>query len=119
MGIAERRLREKEQIRTAILTTAWNMVKKEGWQSLSIRKIADAIEYSVPVIYDYFNSKDEILFEFAREGFKILAKKIEQAKAKEENPAVQLKLIAHAYWDFACKYKEYYQLMYGVGMQGC
>lgn len=119
MGVAERRLREKEQIRTAILTTAWNMVKKEGWQSLSIRKIADAIEYSVPVIYDYFGSKDEILFEFAKEGFSMLAKKIEQARAKDEDPAVQLKEIAHAFWDFACKYKEYYQLMYGVGMQGC
>ena len=119
MGIAERRKREKEQIRTAILTTAWSMVKKEGWQSLSIRKIADAIEYSVPVIYDYFENKEEILFEFAKEGFRMLTKKIDRAMAKSEDPAEQLKLIANAQWDFACRYKEYYQLMYGLGMQGC
>ena len=119
MGIIERRQRERERIRSTILGAAWTMVKKEGWQSLSIRRIADAIEYSVPVIYDYFENKEEILVEFAKEGFRILAKKIQLAKAKKVDPADQLKVIAYAHWDFACRYKEYYQLMYGVGMQGC
>jgi len=119
MGITERRLREKEKLRLAILETAWQMVKDEGWQSLSIRRIADAIEYSVPVIYDHFENKEAILFEFAKEGFRILVKKIEEAKAKKEDPSEQLKLIAYAHWDFAFKYKEHYQLMYGLGMQGC
>lgn len=119
MGITERRLREKEKLRSTILGTAWNMVENDGWQSLSIRKIADAIEYSVPVIYDHFQNKEAILFEFAKEGFTLLAKKIEIAKGKTEDPAGQLKLIAYAYWDFAFKYREHYQLMYGLGMQGC
>ena len=119
MGISERRLREKEKLRSSILGTAWNMVETDGWQSLSIRRIADAIEYSVPVIYDHFQNKEAILFEFAKEGFTILAKKIEEAKAKKKEPGEQLKLIAYAYWDFAFKYREHYQLMYGLGMQGC
>lgn len=119
MGISERRLREKEKLRSAILGTAWRMVKDEGWQSLSIRRIADAIEYSVPVIYDHFENKEAILFEFAKEGFQLLAKKIEEAKAKTKDPAEQLKLIAYAYWDFAVRHKEHYKLMYGLGMQGC
>jgi len=119
MGIAERRFREKEKLRSAILDTAWQMVKNEGWQSLSIRKIADAIEYSVPVIYDHFENKEAILFEFGKEGFRILAKKIGEAKGKKEDPAEQLKLMANAFWDFASRYKEHYQLMYGQGMMGC
>jgi len=119
MGITERRLREKEKVRSAILSTAWQMVKEDGWQSLSIRKIADAIEYSVPVIYDYFENKDAILFEFGKEGFRMLAKKIRTAKETKEDPVEQLKVIANAYWDFASKNKEYYQLMYGLGMVGC
>ena len=86
MGIIERRQREKERIRTTILEAAWTMVKKEGWQSLSIRRIADAVEYSVPVIYDYFENKEELLIEFAKEGFRILAKKIQLAKAKKREP---------------------------------
>ena len=119
MGISERRTREKEKVKSAILETAWQMVKDDGWQSLSIRKIADAIEYSVPVIYDHFENKEAILFEFGKEGFRALTKKIEAAKVKGNDPAEQLKLIAQAYWDFASKNKEYYQLMYGLGMPGC
>ena len=119
MGISDRRLREKEKVRSAILGTAWQMVKEEGWHSLSIRKIADAIEYSVPVIYDHFENKEAILVEFAREGFRLLSKKIQQAKEKSGNPAEQLKIIADAYWNFAFKNKEHFKLMYGQGMPGC
>lgn len=119
MGIAERRLKQKEELRTRILATAWQMVKEEGWQSLSIRKIAEAIEYSVSVIYEHFDSKEAILLEFGKEGFGLLAKKIQQAKAKSADPEEQLKAIALAYWNFASRNREYYQLMFGLGMQGC
>jgi len=119
MGTTERRLRAKEQIRSAIMDTAWQMVKEEGWQSLSIRKIADAIEYSVPVIYDHFENKEAILAEFGLVGFDLLSKKIKQAKEKHAEPVGQLKAMADAYWNFALKNKEYYQLMYGVGMACC
>ena len=119
MGTAERKSREKEKLRATILDTAWQMVKEEGWQSLSIRKIADAIEYSVPFIYQHFENKEAILFEFGKEGFKLLAKKIQAAREKTDDPEEQLRLIAFAYWDFAFKNKELFQLMYGLGMQGC
>ena len=119
MGIAERRLRQKEEMRTAILATAWQMVKEDGWQSLSIRKIADAIEYSVPVIYDHFENKEAILLEFGKDGFGLLIRKIQQAKKKTADPAEQLKAMADAYWNFAFKNKEYYQLMFGLGMACC
>ena len=116
MGISERRLRQKEEVRTRILATAWQIVKDEGWQSLSIRKIADAIEYSVPVVYDHFVNKECILIEFAREGFCLLCKKMQQAKVKHTDPAEQLKAMADAYWSFAFKNKEYYQVMFGLGI---
>lgn len=119
MGITERRIREKEKVRETIIAKAWEMVQAEGWEALSIRKIADAIEYSVPVIYDHFENKEAILSEFAKEGFRILSKKMEQAKQKAENPVEQLKAMADAYWNFAMKQTAYYRLMYGVGMQCC
>jgi AcrR family transcriptional regulator len=119
MGIAERRLRQKEEVRANILSTAWKLVKDEGWQSLSIRKIADAIEYSVPVIYDHFENKEDILLQFGKDGFGLLIKKLQQAKKRSEDPAEQLRLIADAYWNFAFKNKEYYQLMFGLGIACC
>ena len=119
MGIKERRLREKEEIKSIILDAGWKLVKDDGWQSLSIRKIADAIEYSIPVIYDHFENKEAILEEFGRNGFKLLTQKLRRAKDKHTDSASQLLAISEAYWDFALKNREYYQLMYGVGMASC
>jgi hypothetical protein len=59
------------------------------------------------------------MLEFAKEGFQLLSKRIQKAKEKSNNPAEQIKAIADAYWNFAFKNKEHYQLMYGMGMQGC
>ncbi|PSK93062.1 TetR/AcrR family transcriptional regulator [Taibaiella chishuiensis] len=119
MGITERRIRQKKEIRDNILSTSWRMVKDDGWQCLSIRKIADAIEYSVPVVYDHFENKEAILLEFSKKGFELLVKKLQQAKSGSDDPAEQLQAIADAYWAFALNNKEYYQLMFGIGMPCC
>jgi AcrR family transcriptional regulator len=119
MGIAERKLRQKEEFRASILEAAWLQVLADGWQSLSIRKIADAIEYSVPVIYNHFENKEAILLEFTKEGFQKLAEHLQQVKDQYTDPAVQLEAIATAYWDFAFEHKEYYQLMFGLGIPAC
>jgi AcrR family transcriptional regulator len=116
MGIVERRIRQKENMRTNILSVALQLVKDEGWQSLSIRKIADAIEYSVPVIYDHFENKEAILFELSMDGFRLLERTLEKNKKKYQDPKQLLKAHAEAYWSFAFKNPEYYQLMYGLGM---
>lgn len=119
MGINDRKQRQKEEIRASILATAWEMVITEGWHSFSIRKIADAIEYSVPVIYSHFENKDAILLEFNRKGFQLLAESLAQAKAGQTDPASQIRAIGRAYWDFAFQNKEYYQLMFGLGIPTC
>ncbi|RYZ21930.1 MAG: TetR/AcrR family transcriptional regulator [Chitinophagaceae bacterium] len=119
MGITERRQRQKEEVRAAILSTAWKLVQADGWQSLSIRKIAEAIEYSAPVIYDHFENKEAILFEFTREGFCLLARQIAQASEGQANPEDQIRAMADAYWSFAFTHRQHYQLMFSIGMAGC
>jgi AcrR family transcriptional regulator len=119
MGITDRKLRQKEEIRTLILDTAWEMVVTEGWQSFSIRKVADAIEYSVPVIYSHFENKDAILLEFNRKGFQLLVEWLAAAKADKLNPAEEIRAMGRAYWKFAFANKEYYQLMFGLGIPTC
>jgi len=119
MGIVERKLRQKEEVRAAILAAATQLVEKEGWQALSIRKIAEAIEYSVPVIYDHFENKEALLLEFTKKGFQLLNRELLQAKKRFTQPAQQIEAIAYAYWKFAFTHRTYYQLMYGLGMPGC
>src|SRR5258708_3113063 len=119
MSIIDRKIRQKEEVRANILDTAWRLVVAEGWHSFSIRKIADAIEYSVPVIYSHFENKDAILLEFNRKGFSLLTEGLAAAKAGESNPADQIRVMGRAYWKFAFANKEYYQLMFGLGIPTC
>jgi len=119
MGSKERILRQKEETRSNILIAAREIVKEEGWQGLSMRKIADKIEYTAPIIYEYFSNKEAILQELTCKGFGILTKDLEAAKAATQDPAEQLEAMWLAYWHFALKNKEMYQLMYGVEMTCC
>jgi AcrR family transcriptional regulator len=119
MGVIERKQRQKNEVKSSILCAARQLVIEEGWSSLSIRKIADAIEYSVPVIYDHFENKEAIQLEFAREGFRILGEKIQEARDNHLEPSKQIEAMAMSYWDFAFTNKEFYQIMFGVGMPTC
>src|ERR1700757_2973064 len=119
MGSKERIHRLKENTRVNILDAAYDIVKDEGWQALSMRKIADKIEYTAPVIYEYFANKEAILLELTKNGFTVLSGDIQQAKNKHRLPAKQLEAMWMAYWNFAFREKEYYQLMFGVEMSCC
>ena len=72
MGIKERHERDREAISRAILDAARELFVAEGYQHVSIRKIAERIEYSPAAIYGYFPSKDDIFFALAEEGFRLL-----------------------------------------------
>lgn len=119
MGIIERKLRNRENIHNTILKVSLEIVKKEGWQALSMRKIAEAIEYTVPVIYEYFKNKDALLNELAKTGFQRLACVLNKAKVSEHTGDQKLKKMWMAYWDFAFSDSEYYQLMFGIETQCC
>lgn len=119
MGSKERIQRVKEETRANILEAALEIVKEDGWQSLSMRKIADKIEYTAPIIYEYFANKEGILLELTRLGNGLLLKDFKIAQSKYETPEKQLEAMWIAYWDFAFSHKELYQLMYGVDMMCC
>ena len=73
MGTKERQQRERDRISEAILTAARELFVAEGYRNVSMRKIAERIEYSPAAIYSYFPSKDDIFFALAEEGFRLLA----------------------------------------------
>jgi len=60
MGVAERRAREKRKLKQQILDAARQLFVRDGYESASMRKIANKIEYSPATIYTYFKDKDEI-----------------------------------------------------------
>ena len=119
MASKDRIQRIKDDTRCNILAASLDIVKEEGWPALSMRKIADKIEYTAPIIYEYFSNKDAILQELTRMGYVKLAKQMEEAKANLTDPAEQLEAMWLAYWSFAFQEKELYKVMYGVEMNCC
>jgi len=61
MGVQERKARERLELRQEILDAARELFVREGYENVSMRKIAEKIEYSPATIYTYFQDKDEIL----------------------------------------------------------
>ncbi|HEY0273701.1 MAG TPA: TetR/AcrR family transcriptional regulator [Chitinophaga sp.] len=119
MGSVERKQRLKEDVRCKILEAGWNIVEEEGWSALSMRKIADAIEYTAPIIYGHFQSKDALLMEFTRKGHMLLSARVKAARDAHSTLEEQLEAMWLAYWDFAFEQPAYYKLMYGVEMGCC
>ena len=69
MGVQERRAREKDEVRRRILTAASELFVNEGIGSVSMRKIAEKVEYSPAAIYLYFKDKSELVFSICQETF--------------------------------------------------
>jgi AcrR family transcriptional regulator len=119
MASKDRILRQKEETRCNILIAAYDIVKEEGWHGLNMRKIADRIEYTAPIIYEYFSNKDAILNELTKKGFSNLTQQIKAAKQNAGNPEEALADMWLAFWNYAFTDKELYQVMFGVEMTCC
>ncbi len=114
MSAKDRRERETLQVRQAILKAACDIAAEDGWRAVTIRKVAEKVEYSPAALYEYFDGKEAILLELMREGFRLLAQDM-RAVPEGNNPVERLVAVAHSYWDFAFRHPELYQVMHGLG----
>jgi AcrR family transcriptional regulator len=119
MGIVERRERLKKQVRHDIIKTARDIAKEDGWQAVSIRKIADVIEYSPPILYEYFDSKDKLLETIRIDGFATLRDEFERIKHLYRNPEKQLAEVAQSVWNFSVEQPEVFQVMFNLDGAYC
>jgi AcrR family transcriptional regulator len=111
VGVKERQEREKEAVARAILDAARDLFVAEGYRNVSIRKIAERIEYSPASIYSYFPSKDDIFFALAEEGFRLLCRP-DPSCAGQADP---LQAIRGTFWhvyEFSKTHPEYFALMF-------
>jgi AcrR family transcriptional regulator len=111
LGIRERQERERESVRRAILDAARDLFIAEGYQNVSIRKIAERIEYSPAAIYGYFASKDDIFFALAEEGFHLLYE-VAHATPTPTDPLEGLRTCLWSFHEFSKRYPEYFLLIF-------
>ncbi len=115
MGVKERRDRERLEMRRAILDAAREIAAHEGWHAVTIRRVAEKIEYSPPTIYEYFPSKEELIAEVSREGFRLLLAGLQEARDATPDPRERFRAMGAAYWNFVWKHPELYQVISGLG----
>ena len=115
MGIKERQERDREAVRRSILDAARELFVAEGFQNVSIRKIAERIEYSPAAIYGYFPSKDDIFFELAEEGFRLLgdpAAVRNDPRLKDAPPLDRVRAVFWRLYEFSRDHPQYFALIF-------
>lgn len=111
MSSAARRAREKENLRRAILDAARELFVTEDYAAVSMRRIAERIEYSPTTIYLYFKDKDEILCCLVEEGFELFSTALEKL-AVIADPVERLRQAGYVYLDFALTQRHYFKIMF-------
>lgn len=100
-------------LRRHILDTARHLLVKEGYQNLSMRKIADAIGYSATSIYLHFDSKDALLHSLIHEGMMRLQEELGATASRfPEDPLRRLRALCRCFIDFGLDNPEYYEIMF-------
>jgi len=113
LGLKERQERDREAVARAILDAARELFVTHGYEEVSIRKIAERIEYSPAAIYGYFPSKDDIFFALAEEGFRLLfSYRGSAAPARPEDPVDCIRAMFWRYFEFSKDHPEYFALMF-------
>ena len=113
MGTKERHEREREAVRQLILDAARELFVREGFDNVSIRKIAERIEYSPAAIYGYFPSKDDIFFSLAEHGFRLLYGEPDRFEELDALPPLErIRAIFWRLYEFSCQHPQYFALMF-------
>jgi len=118
MGIADRKERKRQEIRKTILEAAGELFVREGIANVSMRKIAERIEYSPTTIYLYFKDKAELISALVREYFEEFLEKVGTATAAlPDDPLEAIKASMRAYIDFGIGNPFAYRLAFMIETQ--
>jgi AcrR family transcriptional regulator len=111
MGIVARKEQQKKEIRQLILDHSMKLFVEEGFSHVSMRKIAERIQYSPTTLYLYFKDKNEILFHCCESGFKLMLT-ANISLSLISNPIDRLHQMGKNYLQFGLEYPEFYDLMF-------
>ncbi len=110
--IAERKLRDRQARRAQIISAARRIAELEGWSNVTVRRLADEISYSQPVLYAHFENREGILSAIAIEGFQELGIAMEKAR-RRANP---VESVVAAYLEFAASSPALYEVMFSISL---
>jgi len=110
----DRRARQKQLLRQEILDAARTLFIREGYENVSMRKIAEKIDYSPTTIYLYFRDKSDLLFAVCEDTFAALVKELSALQKKTRNPLEGLKKGLRIYVQFGLRHPQHYLLSFVI-----
>ena len=113
--IAERKLRDKQVRRAQIISAARRIAEVEGWSNVTVRRLADEISYSQPVLYAHFENREGILGAVAIEGFQELGLALEKSRKRVKRGST-IESVASAYLEFAVSSPALYEVMFSLSL---
>jgi AcrR family transcriptional regulator len=119
VSVKERRQREKQELRQEILEAARELFVQEGYEHVSMRKIADKIDYSPTTIYLYFRDKEDLLHSICDETFAKLVAEFQRIKTKTPDPVECLRRMGRAYIEFGLGHPNHYRVAFMTPHQEC
>jgi len=111
MAIADRRAREKESLRQKILDTARDLFIAHGYEGVTLRKIAEAIEYAPGTIYSYFKDKGELVRALCVADWEAFEQSFPR-DARTKDPVGAIRAQGKTYVEFALAHPNQYRLMF-------
>lgn len=112
MGIAERKEREREEVKDLILNAAREIFLAEGFENTSIRKIASRIEYSPGIIYLHYKDKSELFLALHDKAFECKMKALFYSVEHIADPLERLKATGESYLRYGIDNRQDYELMF-------
>lgn len=100
------------ELRRQILDTTRKLLVAEGYQNLSMRKIANTIGYSATSIYLHFENKDHLVHTLIEEGMDQLFNVLNYVQTHTADPLDRLKALCENYIAFGLDNPEYYEIMF-------
>lgn len=106
--------RRQAQTRRDILEAALSVIVREGISGLSVRSLADRIDYTPGALYTYFNSKEELIDAVRSESLERLGDFLRVRTEGLSSTREMLLEAGLAYVDFAADHPNEYYLMFGL-----
>jgi len=112
MGVEERKEREKQARREAIMASAQELFFAKGFNATTMDEIAQRAELSKGALYLYFASKEELYVSVMSEGLAILFDRIEEAFKLDLPPDQMIRKFGEVRYRYYLDYREYYRIFF-------
>jgi AcrR family transcriptional regulator len=109
--VTHRRARDRDSVRLALIDAAREVLAQEGYDGLTIRRVAERAEYSLGTVYGYFADKDDLLYSLVHEDFTRLTERLRAIRETHEGAAAVREMLL-SYAQMGLEQPESYQVMF-------